>query len=229
MSTVFRRHWPYIPGFQIFQIDSHCASYLATIDTTSSSATTWLSPTRCGTCRALAPHTMAYLNVSLRVRWTRSQTLSMVELFRTISASEKSGSMPLLYIRVSLSSTLAMLGALNWSVATWAGLDEPLRVDAQKSQFLPAAVHDVLDPQVELAAHDHGLGLARELVEEVEADGVDLVVHIQAVTDGQPREPSSWHFEIEGTEGLAWEAQHLPFDVFPMVFHDHIDQVIHRG
>ena len=43
--------------------------YLATMDTTSSSATGWLSPTRCGTCRALAPQTMAYLKVSFSVRW----------------------------------------------------------------------------------------------------------------------------------------------------------------
>ena len=36
--------------------------------TTSSSATTWPRPTRCGTCFALAPQTSAYLNVSFSVR-----------------------------------------------------------------------------------------------------------------------------------------------------------------
>lgn len=71
--------------------------YLATILTTSSSATICPNPTRCGTCLALAPHTKAYLNVSLRVRWTWSQTSSMVDPFRTMSASEKSGSMPFLH------------------------------------------------------------------------------------------------------------------------------------
>ena len=71
--------------------------YLATILTTSSSATICPNPTRCGTCLALAPHTKAYLNVSLRVRWTWSQTSSMADPFRTMSASEKSGSMPFLH------------------------------------------------------------------------------------------------------------------------------------
>ena len=55
----------------------------------------------------------------------------------------------------------------------------PLRVDAHQPQLLPAAVHDVLDAEVELAAHDGRVRLARELVEEVEADGVDLVVYVE--------------------------------------------------
>lgn len=45
-------------------------SHFATIDTTSSSATTWLKPHLWGRWRALAPQTIAYLNVSFRVRWT---------------------------------------------------------------------------------------------------------------------------------------------------------------
>lgn len=73
--------------------------YLATIDTTSSSATKCPNPTRCGTCLALAPHTNAYLNVSLIVRWIWSQTSSMVESFRTMSASSNLGSSPFLKIR----------------------------------------------------------------------------------------------------------------------------------
>lgn len=44
--------------------------YFATMLTTSSSATTCPNPTRCGTCLALAPHTNAYLNVSLSVLCT---------------------------------------------------------------------------------------------------------------------------------------------------------------
>lgn len=45
-------------------------NYLATNDTTSSSDTTCESPTRWGICLALAPQTIAYLNVSFNVRWT---------------------------------------------------------------------------------------------------------------------------------------------------------------
>ena len=72
-------------------------SYLVTIDITSSSATAWPSPTRCGMCLALAPHTRAYLNFSFSERWIWSQTSSTVELLLTINASEKSGSSPLLF------------------------------------------------------------------------------------------------------------------------------------
>lgn len=53
--------------------------YLATIDTTSSSETMCPRPTRCGICRALAPQTKAYLKVSFSVRWTWSQTSSILE------------------------------------------------------------------------------------------------------------------------------------------------------
>ena len=65
-----------------------------TIFTTSSSDTTWLKPTLCGTCFALAPHTKAYLKVSFIVLWIWSQTSSIELLCRTINASLKSGSMP---------------------------------------------------------------------------------------------------------------------------------------
>ena len=41
---------------------------LPTILTRSSSETTWLNPTLCGICRALAPHTSAYLKLSFSVR-----------------------------------------------------------------------------------------------------------------------------------------------------------------
>ena len=57
---------------EIVLFDSHFqqAIYFATILTTSSSATTWLNPTRCGICLALAPQTIAYLNVSFSVLCT---------------------------------------------------------------------------------------------------------------------------------------------------------------
>jgi len=54
----------------------------------------------------------------------------------------------------------------------------PFGVDAHQLQFEPAALDDVLDAEVELAAHDDGGGFAGELVEEVEADAVDFVVDV---------------------------------------------------
>jgi hypothetical protein len=57
---------------------------------------TWVNPTLCGMCRALAPQTRAYLKVSLSVRWIWSQTSSIVAPDRTIKASLKSGSTPFL-------------------------------------------------------------------------------------------------------------------------------------
>lgn len=72
------------------------------MDTTSSSATTCANPTRWGICLALAPHTIAYLKVSLIVRWIWSQTSSMVEPRRTINASPKLGSSPFLFVQYLL-------------------------------------------------------------------------------------------------------------------------------
>ena len=46
---------------------------------------------------------------------------------------------------------------------------------------MPAALDDVLNAEVELAAHDNGVGFARKLVEEGEADGVNFVVDVEAV------------------------------------------------
>lgn len=81
--------------------------HFATIETTSSSATMCPNPTRCGTCRALAPQTRAYLKVSLRVRCTESHTSSILELLRTISASLKSGSTPFLLVKNSMGQIVA--------------------------------------------------------------------------------------------------------------------------
>lgn len=71
-----------------------------------------------------------------------------------------------------------------------------LGVDAHEVELLPAPVDDVLDAEVELAAHDDGVVLARELVEEVERDAVDLVVDVQAL------------------------------DVLAVVLHDDVDEVV---
>lgn len=74
-----------------------------------------------------------------------------------------------------------------------------LGVDADEPQLLPAPVDDVLDAEVELAAHHHGLRLPGKLVEEVERDAVDLVVHVETL------------------------------DVLAVVLHDDINEVVDRG
>ena len=77
------------------------------------------------------------------------------------------------------------------------GLDTfTLGVDADQVELLPAALDDVLDAQVHLARHDDGVGLARELIEEVERHRVDLVVDVQAL------------------------------DVLAVVLHDDVDEVV---
>lgn len=74
----------------------------------------------------------------------------------------------------------------------------PLGVYADQPEVLPAAGDHVVDAQVHLAGHDDRIGLARQLVQEVEADGVDLVVDVQAL------------------------------DILPVVLHDHVDEVVDR-
>ena len=71
-----------------------------------------------------------------------------------------------------------------------------LGVDADQAQFFPAALHDVLDAQVELAGHDAGVGFMGQGVEVFEGDGVDLVVDVEA------------------------------FDVGAMVFHYYVDELV---
>lgn len=61
----------------------------------------------------------------------------------------------------------------------------PFRVDPHQRQLLPAPVNHVLDAQVELAAHDHRIGLTRQTVQEVKADRVDLIVDVQALRSYQ--------------------------------------------
>ena len=95
---------------------------------------------------------MAYLNVSFSVRWIWLQTSSMVELLRTIKASEKSGPIPFLSRHQREHSDTGLMEVL------------PLGVYAQQSKLLPATIHDILDAQIELAAHDGRAGLSRQLV-----------------------------------------------------------------
>lgn len=60
-------------------------------------------------------------------------------------------------------------------------LTPPLRVNAHEIQFFPAALDDVLDPEVELAGHDGCVGFVGESVQVVERDGVDFVVDVETV------------------------------------------------
>ena len=72
----------------------------------------------------------------------------------------------------------------------------PLRVDSKEVKFLPGAVDDVLDADVELAGHDDGVIFAGEGVEMLEGDAIDFVVDVEA------------------------------FDVAAVVFHDYVDEVV---
>jgi len=54
----------------------------------------------------------------------------------------------------------------------------PLRIDTHQLQLLPAPFYDVLNPKVELAAHDYRIRLSGQLVEEVKTDRVYLVIDI---------------------------------------------------
>ena len=53
-----------------------------------------------------------------------------------------------------------------------------LCVDSHQLQLVPAAFHNVLDPEIELAGHDHSVGFSSEAVKEIERYGVDLVVDV---------------------------------------------------
>ena len=59
-----------------------------------------------------------------------------------------------------------------------------LRVDAHQLQFLPAALDDFFDAEVELAGHDGGVVFAGQGVEVLEADAVDFVVDVEALDVG---------------------------------------------
>lgn len=57
----------------------------------------------------------------------------------------------------------------------------PLGVKPHQAQFLPDSFHHLLHSEIELARHDGRVRLAGQLVQEFEADAVDLVVDVQAV------------------------------------------------
>jgi hypothetical protein len=75
----------------------------------------------------------------------------------------------------------------------------PLRIYPDQRKFLPTPIHDILNPEIELAAHYHGVRFAREFVEVRDADGVDFVVDVEA------------------------------FDILAMIYHDGVDEVVDGG
>lgn len=95
----------------------------------------------------------------------------MVELLLTISASLKSGSTPCLAKVSNLSCNATQGRSGRESI--------PFGVYPHQPQFLPTALYDILNAQIELTAHHDGVGLPRELVEESERDRVDFVIDIQ--------------------------------------------------
>ena len=54
----------------------------------------------------------------------------------------------------------------------------PFSVHPYQTQLHPASVDDVLDAEIELAAHDYRVWFTGELVEELDADTVDFVVRV---------------------------------------------------
>jgi hypothetical protein len=169
---------------------------------------------------------MAYLKVSFSVRWTWSQTSSIVELLLTISASLKSGSTPCLNARDEQG---CQQSRSDQKIVT--GKEEgsrlPLSVYAHQPQFFPTSFHDVLDAQIKLAAHDDRVGLPRELVEESDGDGVNFVVYIQTrhrLSVDKRKSRKKEHL----VRKKIFITLNLPLDVFTVILHDHVDEVIHR-
>ena len=74
-----------------------------------------------------------------------------------------------------------------------------------------------MDSEVELTAHDYGVGLPSELVEEGEGDGVDFVVYVKALNS------------IRGRNFLYKINRSLPFDVFPVILHYDVYKVVDRS
>lgn len=56
----------------------------------------------------------------------------------------------------------------------------PLGVKTHQAQFLPNTFNHLLYSEIELARHDGCVGFTGQLVQEFEADAVDLVVDVQA-------------------------------------------------
>lgn len=74
-----------------------------------------------------------------------------------------------------------------------------LGVNADELELFPAPVHDVLDSQVKLAAHDDSVVFSGELVQKVKRDAVNLVVDVQTL------------------------------DVLAVIFHNDVDEVVDSG
>ena len=75
----------------------------------------------------------------------------------------------------------------------------PLCVYPHQPQLLPAPLYHILHTQIQFTRHHSRARLSGQVVEEVQTNRVYLVVHVQAT------------------------------DVFPVVLHDDIDEVVDRG
>lgn len=84
-----------------------------------------------------------------------SQTSSIVELPRTISASLKSGSIPFLLKSLACNHMESRRLLLQKKRVE---NDLPLGVDTNQAKFFPASIYYVSDAEIKLAAHDDSVG-----------------------------------------------------------------------
>ena len=78
-------------------------------------------------------------------------------------------------------NTLSVDGSAKIRQACWYDQSLPFCIYSHQAEFLPASLDNVLHSEVKFAGHDSCVGLARELVEEVKADAINLVVYVQAI------------------------------------------------
>jgi hypothetical protein len=93
--------------------------------------------------------------------------------------------------------------------------DLPFCIYPDEPQLLPASLHNILNTQSELAAHDNCMRFPRKLVEKVEAHTINLVVDVKAKW-------SQWNSARVET------VIRLPFNIFSMILHNNIDEIVHR-
>lgn len=86
-----------------------------------------------------------------------SQTSSIVELPRTISASLKSGSIPFLLKSLACSRVESERLLLQKKRVE---KDLPLGVDTNQAKFFPASIYYVPDAEIKLATHDDSIGFS---------------------------------------------------------------------
>ena len=89
----------------------------------------------------------------------------------------------------------------------------PFGIDTDQAEFLPAAIYYVSDAEVELTAHDDGVGFSCQHIHMIETDSINLVVDVKT---------------FHGVSGkLNFDrTQYSPSNVSTVVLHDHINKVI---